>query len=366
MLRQINLRGLLYKSILASLSLLLFILIACNNKKPKESNGITDNTATGTGKDTTFRSDTSIVTVAALLPAADGRSIEVIFNEKEAVFTLLKEDKSFADFNRSFESALKSKAPLKIIADPRKRNFRLVAQPSAKELELFLSFRKEMLPGDSAMRIDIARIDTARFNIVDEYLKWPVFKLCTKVVPNYATAKQIFDYCAAQSCHIVGPHQVTPCIPFQYVIDGCYARAHKMRWIIEQHFGYCSEKVFSFANVGNHKLAVQANKWGGCCVEWWFHVTPVIRVKRTFGKITRTMAYVIDPGMFNEPVLLSTWLAAQENLACNANGHVDFYSIQPSSAYLPTYPTGAPFTTDPNYIQTNNTLTGYAGGHTCN
>jgi hypothetical protein len=346
---------------LATFSLLLFFLIACDNKhKPKETGG-----NDGTVKDSLSLSDTSIVTVAALLPSADGKTLDVIFNEKEQVFTIPKEDKTFDEFNRSFEAALQSKTPVKIISDPHKGRFSVVTQPSAKELEIFQNYRKEMLPGDSAMRIEIARIDTATFNKI-EYLKWPAFRLCANVVPDFATAKQIFDYCAAQSCHIMGPHQVNPCIPFQYVIDGCYARAHKMRWIIEKHFGYCSEKVFSFANQGNHHLAVQANKWGGCCVQWWFHVTPLIRVKVKLGKFNLTLAYVIDPGMFDQPVLLSTWLHAQENLACYNNAHVDFYSIQPSSAYLPTYPTGAPFTTDPNYAQTDATLISYANGHTCN
>lgn len=362
MLPQSKRRELLPKTILATFSLLLFLLIACNNKhKQKEPGG-----TTGTGKDSTLISDTSIVTVAALLPSADGKTMDVLFNEKEQVFSISKEDKSFMDFNRSFEDALKSKTPLKIISDPLKGNFSVVTKPSAREQEIFQSFRKEMLPGDSALRIDISKIDTAKFNIVDEYLKWPAFRLCTNVVPDYATAKQIFDYCAQQSCSIFGPHQVNPCIPFQYVIDGCYARAHKMRWIIEKHFGYCSEKVFSFANQNGHKLDVKANKWGGCCVEWWFHVTPLIRVKMKYGKFVITRAYVIDPGMFDKPVLLSTWLQAQENLECKPYAHVDFYSIQPSSAYLPTYPTGAPFTTDPNYALTNATLISYANGHTCN
>jgi hypothetical protein len=361
MLPQSKRRGLFSASVPAIFSLLLFFLIACNNHKPKDKNE-----DGGVVKDSLALSDTSIVTVAAILPSADGKTLDIIFNEKEQVFTIQKEDKSFAEFNRQFEDALKSKTVLKIVSDPRKGNFSMVTQPSARELEIFQGFRKEMLPGDSARRIDILKIDTAKFNIVNEYLKWPAFFLCTKVVPDYTTAKQIFDYCAAQSCSIFGPHQVNPCIPFQYVIDGCYARAHKMRWIIENHFGYCSEKVFSFANQVGHHLAVKANKWGGCCVQWWFHVTPLIRVKVNFGKFVTTMAYVIDPGMFDQPVLLSTWLQAQENLACNANAHVDFYSIQPSSAYLPTYPTGAPYTTDPNYTQTNNTLINYANGHTCN
>ncbi len=350
---------------LAPLTLLL--AIACtNNKKPAESGdkkGTTGTTETTSGQ-RPF-SDTAIVTVAAVLPSTDGNSLDIVFNEKAHVLTLTKEDKGFADYNRRFEAAMKANTPLKLVTDGLKGTLLTVAEPSTAELEAFRSFRKEMLAGDSAMRIDVSKIDTATFNIVDQYLKWPAFRLCTKLVPSYAKAKEIFDYCAAQSCHLPGPYGITPCIPFQYVIDGCYARAHKMRWIIEKKFGYCSEKVFSFANVGNHRLAVKANKWGGCCVQWWFHVTPLIRVKVQFGKRALTLAYVIDPGMFDQPVLLSTWLNAQKNTSCNANATVDFYSIQPSSAYLPTYPTGAPYTTDPNYTQTNATLLGYANGHTC-
>jgi hypothetical protein len=226
--------------------------------------------------------------------------------------------------------------------------------------------RKEMLIVEPARRIELSKIDTAAFNIVDEHLCWPAFNLCMKIVPSLTKAKEIFDYCAAQSCHIVGPKQVNPCIPFQYVIDGCYARAHKMRWIIEKHFGYCSEKVFSFATVDNNTLAVKADKWGGCCVEWWYHVTPLIRVKRRIGRREIIMAYVIDPGMFDQPVLLSTWLNAQRNTTCNANATVDAYSIQPSSAYTPSYPGGTPYATDPNYTQTNTMLGIYANGVTCN
>jgi hypothetical protein len=68
-------------------------------------------------------------------------------------------------------------------------------------------------------------------------------------------------------------------IPFQYVRDGCYARAHKMRQIITELYGYCCEKVFSFAIPYPNRLAVKANKWSGCCVTWWYHVAPLVRVR---------------------------------------------------------------------------------------
>jgi hypothetical protein len=67
--------------------------------------------------------------------------------------------------------------------------------------------------------------------------------------------------------------------------------------------------------------------------------------------------------MFDKPVLLSTWLAAQENTACHPNAKVTSYSIQPGSAYTPYYNGG--FSTDPNYTSTENTLINYSGLSTC-
>jgi hypothetical protein len=149
------------------------------------------------------------------------------------------------------------------------------------------------------------------------------------------------------------------------VIDGCYARAHKMRWIITTKYKYCCEKVFSFANEDNDRLAVRADKWGGCCVTWWYHVAPLIRVRLRLGSFSLVLALVIDPGMFDKPVLLSTWLGAQQNTACSANAHVSMYSIQPGSAYTPANYAGTAFTTDPAYTATDATLTAYSGLTTC-
>lgn len=351
------------RKFLATLAFLFLVIISCTNQQLPETPGDKKLSAISWQQPL---NDTGLVTVGAWRPLADGRYMEVIFNERAKVYRIAREDKDFANYNRYFEASFRNKTPVKIIIDIRQGILLKVMEPSAEELKLFLEFRKEMFIGDSSRRINITRIDTSTFNIVDQYLKWPAFNLCQKVVPDYAKAKEIFDYCATQSCHLPGPTQVTPCIPFQFVQDGCYARAHKMRWIIEQYFGYCSEKVFSFATIDNHRLNVKANKWGGCCVEWWYHVTPLIRVKSTRGLKPVTLAYVIDPGMFDKPVLLSTWLAAQKTTSCNPNSMVDTYSIQSSTAYTPSYPNGTPYATDPNYTQTNSMLINYASATTCN
>ena len=298
--------------------------------------------------------ETGILTVAAIREAK-GR---ILFNEREQIFAL-PETQARDEVSRRLYEALERKLPVKALLNPRRGVVQRIDLLSEGEIE---EFKRTLPPLDRPERIisvDVANIDPTRFNIVDVSLKLPVFKLCTKIVPSYKKAKEIFDYCAQQSCHLPGPTTETPCIPFQYVRDGCYARAHKMRKIITEKYGYCCEKVFSFATDNDDELAVQANKWGGCCVTWWYHVAPLIRVQIKILSFKFTLALVIDPSMFDKPVLLSSWLMAQENAACSANARVTSYSIQPGSAYTPM------FTTDPAYTHTNQTLIDYQNLTTC-
>lgn len=310
-------------------------------------------------------SSANLFTVAAIRKSPDGKITEYLFNESPRIFESdpkLASDKiAIAKINEAFDK----KTPIKINIDSRLDLINRIAAPSESEIEEFLRRRVKLEKPEKPRTIDLDKIDHTTFNIIDKYLKVPVFKLCTKVVPNYLKAKAIFDYCAQQSCALPGPYAVNPCIPFQYVRDGCYARAHKMRWVITTKFKYCCEKVFSFANKDNDTLAVQATKWGGCCVRWWYHVAPLIRVKVTIGKFNFTLAMVIDPGMFDRPVTLSTWLSAQANTACSPNAKVSMYSIQPGSAYSPANYEGTEFTTDNNYAATDATLIAYKNLQTC-
>jgi hypothetical protein len=304
--------------------------------------------------------DTGILTIAAIREES-GR---ILFNEREQIFAL-PETKARDEVSRRLYEALERKLPVKALLDPRRGLVQKIDSLSEGEIEEYRRIHPRLDKPEKALRVDVPNIDPTRFNIVDVSLKVPVFKLCTKIVPSYAKAKEIFDYCAQQSCHLPGPTTETPCIPFQYVIDGCYARAHKMRKIITEKYGYCCEKVFSFANANNDELSVQANKWGGCCVNWWYHVTPLIRVQIKILSFKFTLALVIDPGMFDKPVLLSSWLMAQESALCSANAHVSMYSIQPGSAYTPANYAGTMFSTDPSYTATNQTLINYQNLTTC-
>lgn len=310
-------------------------------------------------------STSSLFTVAAIRKSKDGKVTEFLFNESPRIFSLEQMPESAARSAPHITEAFKKKMPVKIEVDPVKSVIKKIQPATDTEFRDLTAARALLENPQKPMQINVSKIDHTTFNIIDHYLNWPIFTFCTKVIPNYSKAKEIFDYCAAQSCALPGPYAVNPCIPFQYVIDGCYARAHKMRWIITNKYHYCCEKVFSFANKAPDRLAVKATKWGGCCVTWWYHVAPLIRVNVKIGTINLNLAMVIDPGMFDKPVLLSEWLDAQANTACSPNAKVTMYSIQPGSAYWPANHEGTAYGTDDNYALTDGTLTAYKNLKTC-
>jgi hypothetical protein len=310
------------------------------------------------------KSETAVVSLAAIRSPKRGVT-EYLFLERQQIVTLPAARARGDETASLMRRALRAKAPVKVVLDPRRGAILRVDAPTADEIATFMRGKIPTEVRGVTKTIDLARIDPTTFNVVDLRLKASIFRLCRRTIPNYTTAKKIFDFCAMQGCYLGGPFGISPCIPFQYVIDGCYARAHKMRQIVTTKYRYCCEKVFSFANRGNDTLAVKADKWGGCCVYWWYHVAPLVRVRVKIGRFSITLAMVIDPGMFDKPVLLSTWLAAQANAGCSANANVSMYSIQPGSAYWPTNFAGTTFGTDPSYVLTDGTLNSYKNLTTC-
>ncbi len=305
----------------------------------------------------TAPSGDNLVTSVARITQLKNGDMEYLFTERQAIYTVSIANPQFEAILKTAREALASKKPIKLISDASEQITQLI-WPTIDETKVYQDWYKLNINNAELTRhISVATIDTLRFNL-EKIQNWAVFKRCTKVIPDMSTAQAIFDFCKQQSCTF-GPTQLTPCIPFQYVKDGCFARAHKMRYIIEQRFGYCSEKVFSYGN-----LDVTANLAGGCCVGWWYHVAPLVRVKID----GYNYCYVIDPSMFTAPVLLSTWLAAQGNTTCDATSLLTDYSIQPSSAYTPTtYMPVSSYTTDASYSITNNDLQYYnTQGSTCN
>lgn len=341
----------------------LFLLVFLFGASCKRDNNTTSGNDNGTGvpmktADAAKAGEESLVTSIASINYLDNGVVEYLFNDRQARYAVMPGNPAYNNILGIAREAYTKGLPVKLFSEfP--GNIARLEKPTAAETEVFNErMRNNLVNPDQMRKVDISTLDTLTFNLL-AYQDWKAFRLCIRTVPNYNTAKQIFDFCKQQTC-TVGPTQIQPCIPFNYAVDGCFARAHKMRYIIEQKYGYCSEKVFSFGY-----LNVLATLSGGCCINWWYHVAPIVRVKTLRG----TALYVIDPSMFTQPVSLSTWLAAQENTSCNAQADVTHYSIQPSSAYTPSYgvtPQTHTYTTDNNYALTNTGLLYYALlGTTC-
>ena len=301
------------------------------------------------------RGNEEVVGIARIIDLPEN-GIQILFNERQSPYIVTRENPEYANIVRVARQALAESKPVKLFStEPAVLN--QLAVPTEAELRQYNArIRMNLRNVDPVRTVNLREADSAVFNSVIAQ-NWKAFRLCRKIVPNLATAKAIFNYCKQQAC-IIGPTQEQPCIPFQYVRDGCFARAHKMRLIIEKKFGYCTEKVFSFGSL------LYVNASGGCCVNWWYHVAPLIRVEVVPGF---QMCYVIDPSMFTEPVPLLTWLVAQEDKTCNSAANFLSYSIQPPAAYYPfSYPPGNTYATDNAYTDTNEKLVYYNTlGSTC-
>lgn len=350
----------------------LLLMIACNNGSKQNNADEKVKTDSIVVPKSTQPNMSDLLTIALIKESRDGKNVEFRFYERQAIYRIDKTDKAYSSNVDALNEALKTNIPVRFSINPRSLIITNITKATPEEIRAYNTGNGPNSPdtkikGADVVPVDVTKIDTSIFNRVDFQIRFPVFKLCNNVVPNYATLVDIFNYCASQGCNKPAVYTIPNCIPFQYVHDGCYARAHKMRQMISEKYGYCVEKVFSFAIGAPNVLAVKANMWGGCCVQWWYHVVPLLRLNMKFGTRTYQICYVIDPGMFTAPVTLSTWLQAQKNTVCNPNATVTSYSIQPGSAYWPSfYGSTNSFATDPNYVLTEQTLIGYKNGVTCN
>lgn len=124
--------------------------------------------------------------------------------------------------------------------------------------------------------------------------------------------KKVFSVISSYSCNnTMRPHNL-PCIPFGYIEDGCFARAHAMRRILNR-MGYECHKLFVYGEKdaqGNSKLRA-----GSDCTSWIFHVAIKLKVKR--GEKGNIEEVIIDPSLFpHKPVTESEWLYACRNINC--------------------------------------------------
>lgn len=87
-------------------------------------------------------------------------------------------------------------------------------------------------------------------------------------------------------------------IPFGYITDGCYARAHLMDESFRQH-GINFAKMFVRGDLAAANEHMEAR--------WWYHVAPLVFVDDGQGN---PEAKIIDPGFSKTPMDPSEWVKA--------------------------------------------------------
>ena len=87
-------------------------------------------------------------------------------------------------------------------------------------------------------------------------------------------------------------------IPYGYITDGCYARAHMMDESFRQH-GINNAKMFCKGDLEAKNDLMTAR--------WWYHVAPLVFVDDGNGK---PIPKIIDPGFSREPMDPEQWVLA--------------------------------------------------------
>jgi Glutaminase len=87
-------------------------------------------------------------------------------------------------------------------------------------------------------------------------------------------------------------------IPFGYIKDGCYARAHLMDESFRQH-GINYAKMFVRGDLSAKNSHMEAR--------WWYHVAPLVFMDDGEGN---PQAKIIDPGFSDHPMDPNAWVKA--------------------------------------------------------
>ncbi len=333
--------------IAAFLILSIFGFISCQKNKTDT------NTLSGSPENqeaATLPGTNRLLSVANVYYLPDGKRAEAWFYETPLVFEFSAAD-AHAKVNFAIlKNAKEKKLPVHVQLVDNTENIIDKITPATEE---------EV----SAFNAELAKREPAAAVSANDP-KQPVNSL-VNVVPNTTVLNNIFSTVRSQCCRLPGVLIYGPYIPFQFVADGCYARAHKSRQLIEDYYGYTSYKVFNYACDHTNTLSVSATLWGNnCCVKWWYHVASYVRVQVGFSIVN----YVIDPSMFTGPVTVATWVAAQKNTSCGYSGAAQGQVYYTSNAYAPdalTSPCDLVSYADNSYTSANATCTAYCPKRGC-
>lgn len=238
----------------------------------------------------------------------------------------IKDTKENENFISMISQAVRNESPIHVYLKSNSNEIAKVESPTEEDIRFFKSALTKEIRADKGATNKLA-----------------------SVIPDLATLNSLFTQIKNQSCGTSTAS--SPCITFRYPVDGCYARAHKMRQILN-NAGYECEKQFVYGNL--------RASTGTCCVSWVYHVAILVSFKNASGVVEKR---IIDPSLVSTgPITDTAWRAACTNTTCGS-ASVSSFANTPGNVYYRN-PAGS-LLYDNNLVNTNCTLTAFAALSGC-
>lgn len=265
------------------------------------------------------RANTSSVLLAEITPMFTSKvnkdSIAVAFVQTAVPYYLNLRDKNSSELLKTIDYAISANVPIALYVYDKTREISKVEKAS----EAAIARYKELLS-----------------NVPEA----PNTKESLAPIPSLAALNTLWSELSSAA------------IPFPYPVDGCFARAHKMRQMIKSK-GYDSAKQFAYGNLAARGLS-------GCCVEWGYHVAPVVRYRNASNVIE---VVILDPSLFTGPVSIPTWINKIKDNTCKSGASVASQVLMADNVYVRSSNGAVMY--DDNYVSTNCVVSSLFGMSGC-
>jgi len=243
--------------------------------------------------------------------------------------------------------------PLKITVED---SYRIVnvEQADTKEVSEWKQKRESLSEISVVDELPYIRVDNIE-DLVDKQKIQQLFKHGEQknnsvFFSNYSEIEDAFDDIETHACDNNENSYEYGCTSFAYKGDGGYARAHKMKYLLEMDFNKTCYKIFVFSR--GHRLNVS-----GCPFKWRYHVAPIV-----YSDADEDF-YVLDPSLGNTPMTIEGWASIMDrNKICVAEiRHGSYYGASFNGNKCDSYTYGGDF----DYGHTNLTLWNYQNYFGC-
>ena len=265
----------------ATLVLMAFLFVGCqNNEKNKIENNASDKLE--------VEVFIEVLNVQETAQKLDHYLVTIGFSP--IPYRLNKEHEKASAYFSLIKDAFRNKMPLKVNIN--KKNYEVISieEPSEVELNNWKATEGKIWNSETHVQP----------NDIEDLDKMLGENRLTTSFTNYAAVVSAFNFIKTKTCDNNSSTNQYGCIPFAYKRDGCYARAHRMRELIESN--YSNKTVFKLFVYADSPNGEYLNIPGCPAPGWTYHVAPIVYAA------AESTWYVLDPSLnSNVPLTFGGW-----------------------------------------------------------